>query len=52
MRTVYDKALHIQKTLGTRAAAGYLRNQGYPIECALWALAYNRVNPRVLGECN
>ncbi len=33
------RAKHIQKTLGTRFAAGYLRNQGVLIEEALEILA-------------
>lgn len=33
-----DRALHIQRTLGTRIAAGYLRNQGKSLRFALWVL--------------
>lgn len=32
------RALHINQTLGRRAAAGYLRNLGWSIEAASWAL--------------
>ena len=38
MATRIDRALHIQRTLGTRAAAGYLRNQGKSLRFALWVL--------------
>lgn len=37
-----DRALNIQKTLGTRKAAGYLRNRGVPLEEALLILAIKR----------
>lgn len=30
-----ERALTIKKTLGTRAAAGYMRNRGYSLEQAL-----------------
>lgn len=30
-----QRARHIQRTLGTRAAAGYMRNRGYSLEQAL-----------------
>jgi len=33
-----EKALQIQRTLGTRAAAGYLRNRGWCITYALHLL--------------
>lgn len=33
-----DKARSIAKTLGVRAAAGYLRNRNWSIEAALWIL--------------
>jgi len=32
------KAQAIRNNLGTRAAAGYLRNRGWSIEAALWIL--------------
>jgi len=35
----YTKAKSIQRTLGTRRAAGYLRNQGVPLDVALYWLA-------------
>ena len=38
--TVFKRALNIQKTLGTRPAAGYLRNRGVPIEAALLNLGF------------
>ena len=38
MATRIDRALHIQRTLGTRAAAGYLRTQGKSLWFALWVL--------------
>ena len=34
------RALNIQRSLGTRVAAGYLRNQKVSIEMALWVLAH------------
>lgn len=34
-----QKALSIQKTLGTRRAAGFLRNKGVPVEEAVRILA-------------
>lgn len=34
-----QRAKHIQRTLGTRAAAGYLRNKGYFISTAIRVLA-------------
>jgi len=33
------RATNIQKSLGTRAAAGYMRNQGLPIQLAINHLA-------------
>ena len=33
------RALAIKKTLGTRAAAGYMRNKGYFVETAIRILA-------------
>ena len=33
------RAFQIQSTLGTRVAAGYLRNQGYTVEEAVFLLA-------------
>ena len=36
--TISLRALHIQRTLGTRVAAGFLRNRGLPITCALHLL--------------
>lgn len=33
------RALAIKKTLGTRAAAGYMRNRGYSLEVAVRHLA-------------
>lgn len=35
-----NKAIHIKRTLGIRAAAGYMRNRGYSCEAALWVLVY------------
>ena len=32
------RSLNIKQTIGTRAAAGYLRNRGVPIEDALFIL--------------
>ena len=34
------RAWHIQKTLGTRVAAGYMRNQGFSLQMALLVLAH------------
>ena len=34
------RALNIQRSLGTRVAAGYLRNQGVSLTVALWVLAH------------
>jgi hypothetical protein len=33
-----DTARHIRRTLGTRCAAGYLRNRGVSLEAALFIL--------------
>ena len=38
-RHYYARACAIQRTLGTRAAAGFLRNAGFRIESALALLA-------------
>ena len=38
-RHYYARACIIQQTLGTRAAAGFLRNAGFRIETALAILA-------------
>ena len=38
-RHYYARAVLIQRTLGTRAAAGFLRNAGFRIETALALLA-------------
>lgn len=38
-RHYYARACQIQKSLGTRAAAGFLRNAGFRIESALALLA-------------
>lgn len=32
------KAKNLKKTLGTRAAAGYLRNRGWSLEAALFII--------------
>lgn len=37
-----DRAVNIQKTLGTRRAAGYLRNRGVTLEEALQILVKKR----------
>jgi hypothetical protein len=37
-----QKALSIQKTLGIRRAAGFLRNKGVPVEDAVRILATRR----------
>lgn len=38
-RHYFARACQIQRTLGTRAAAGFLRNAGFRIEAALALLA-------------
>ena len=38
-RHYYARAVLIQRTLGTRAAAGFLRNAGFRLETALAILA-------------
>ena len=38
-RHYYARACSIQRTLGTRAAAGFLRNAGFRLETALALLA-------------
>ena len=35
---VTKRAYIIRSSLGIRVAAGYLRNQGYTVEAALWML--------------
>lgn len=42
--SLVPRALSIQKSLGTRRAAGYLRNRDVPLEEALIALGFE---PRV-----
>lgn len=37
--SIHARALMIQRTLGTRRAAGYLRNQGVTMRLALHVLA-------------
>lgn len=37
--SIKTRALHIQRTLGTQRAAGYLRNQGVTLRLALHVLA-------------
>lgn len=32
------KAKFIQRTLGNRVAAGYMRNRGWSVEAAIWVL--------------
>lgn len=34
------RAVHIKRTLGMRAAAGYLRNRGYSLAVAMNVLVY------------
>ena len=34
------RAINIQRSLGTRVATGYLRNQKVSIEMALWVLVH------------
>ena len=36
--SVLARAVVIKKSLGTRPAAGYLRNKGFSLEAALWYL--------------
>lgn len=38
LRTDLDRAKRIARTLGTRFAAGYMRNRGWSIESALYTL--------------
>lgn len=42
------KARFIARTLGTRTAAGFLRNRGWSFESALWVLC--RKHPRTAGR--
>jgi len=35
---IFNKARNLNRTFGTRTAAGYLRNQGVSIEAALYLL--------------
>lgn len=42
------RARYIARTLGLRAAAGFLRNRGWPFESALWVLC--RRHPRTAGR--
>lgn len=37
-----QRALHINRTLGIRCAAGFLRNKGVPVELAVSLLAVKR----------
>ena len=40
MQAIRIRALEIKRSLGTRVAAGYLRNRGVSLESALVILAY------------
>ena len=40
-KVIYHRALFIKKTLGTRRAAGFLRNKGVALEVAVKVLARN-----------
>lgn len=40
--SIKTRALHITRTLGTRPAAGYLRNQGVSLRLALFVLVGQR----------
>lgn len=42
MQLIRIRALEIKRSLGTRAAAGYLRNRGVSLEGAVAILAINR----------
>jgi hypothetical protein len=37
---IYKRSVSIKRTLGVRRAAGYLRNQGIPLEAALLNLGF------------
>lgn len=37
---IYKRAFSIKRSLGVRCAAGYLRNQGVPLEAALLNLGF------------
>lgn len=39
MLKIVKKALHLKRNLGTRTAAGFLRNQGVDVESAVGILA-------------
>lgn len=43
---IFSKALHIKRTLGTRCAAGFLRNRGVSLQVALSVLVYQAITPR------
>lgn len=40
---IVKRALHVQRTLGTRFAAGYLRNRKVSLQLALQVLARGRL---------
>ena len=40
-KAIYHRAIFIKKTLGTRRAAGFLRNKGVALELAVKVLARN-----------
>lgn len=40
--SISKRALHIKKTLGTRCAAGFIRNAGLPLAFALHLLTRNK----------
>lgn len=42
MQTMRIRAIEIKRTLGTKVAAGYLRNRGVSLEGAVAILAINR----------
>lgn len=37
-QTMLDRALFLKRTLGTRCAAGFMRNNGMSLDAALWHL--------------
>ncbi|MFM6926974.1 MAG: hypothetical protein ACKOX6_00830 [Bdellovibrio sp.] len=36
------KALHIKRTIGLKAAIGYMRNRAWSPEAAVWVLLYSK----------
>ena len=52
LRKIFDRAGTIRRSLGTRSAAGYLRNRGVSFEAALWLLNNSAESAKAKGVNN